>query len=109
MILDVISGGRDFVVRLAGQQVEAAFGCQLRDRTFTDLFKDSGSREWLQRCRMVAVIGEADFRSGDFADLERPFVQFDSVILPLADDGRVVTHLLCCDRFSESGPAERDE
>src|SRR3546814_1933461 len=102
MIFDVMPSGRDFTIRLAGLEVERAFGRPLKDQSLSELFKDAANQEWHQRCRMAALTGDPDFRSGDLADLGRPFVRFDCAMLPLSEKDGAVTQLLCCCKFSRN-------
>ncbi len=102
MLLDVGGAGRDFAVRLAGLQVEEAFGRTLRGQKLFELFKEAADSDCFRRFRLTAITGEADFRSADLAGMGRPFVHYDCATLPLSDDGGTVTHLLCCYAFTHS-------
>ena len=102
MLLDVVGvgAGQDFAVRLAGQQVEEAFGRSLRGQKLLGVFKDMADTDCFRRFRLAAITGEADFRSADLAGLGRPFVHYDRAMLPLSEDGSTITHLLCCYVFT---------
>ncbi len=104
MILDVIGvgAGQDFAVRLAGQQVEEAFGRTLRNQRLLEVFKDMADSDCFRRFRLAVITGEADFRSADLAGLGRPFIHYDRALLPLSEDGGPITHLLCCYVFTRS-------
>lgn len=104
MLLDIVGvgGGQDFAVRLAGQQVEEAFGRALRGKKLLEVFKDMADTDCFRRFRLAAITGEADFRSADLAGLGRPFIHYDRAMLPLSEDGNTVTHLLCCYVFTRS-------
>jgi hypothetical protein len=104
MLLDVIGVGikQDFAVRLAGQQVEEAFGRALRGQKLLEVFKEMADSDCFRRFRLAAITGEADFRSADLAGLGRPFVHYDRAMLPLSEDGNTISHLLCCYVFTHS-------
>lgn len=104
MLLDVVGVGasQDFAVRLAGQQVEEAFGRPLRGQKLLELFKEMADSDCFRRFRLVVITGEADFRSADLAGLGRPFIHYDRAMLPLSEDGSTITHLLCCYAFTRS-------
>jgi hypothetical protein len=109
MLLDVVGVGvsQDFAVRLAGQEVEDAFGRALRGHKLLDVFKEMADTDCFRRFRLAAITGEADFRSADLAGLGRPFVHYDRALLPLSEGGGAITHLLCCYVFTRSavGPS----
>lgn len=108
MLLDVagVGAAQDFIVRLAGVQVQEAFGRSLKGKKLLELFGEAADSEGFRRLRLAAITGEADFRSADLAGLGRPFVHFDCAMLPLSEDGSTITHVLCCYAFTQraAGP-----
>jgi hypothetical protein len=108
MLLDVAGVGadQDFVVRLAGRQVEEAFGRALKGQKLLELFKDAANSDFFRRFRLAAITGKADFGSADLAELGRPFVHYDRATLPLSEDGSTVTHLLCCYIFTRNAAGQ---
>jgi hypothetical protein len=94
MILEVVDGGRDFRIRLAGSQVEEAHDRPLKGLMVGELGAEM--KPTLERFQAVVQTREPDFRSSSLAAVGRSFIEFDRVALPLAEDGKTVTHLLCC-------------
>jgi len=96
MILDVVDGGRDFRIRLAGSEVEDAHDRPLKGVMVSDMGQGAEMKALLERFQSVVRTREPDFRSASLAMVGRAFIEFDRVALPLAEDGETVTHLLCC-------------
>lgn len=105
LLLEVNDKRQDFTVRLAGTQVEQAFGRGLTGAEFATLFPNPEEADCLRRFRMAAITGQPDFRSADLGAVGRPFVRFDRATLPLSNDGSEITHLLSCYAFSTVDPA----
>lgn len=102
-LVDVVADGRDFVIRLAGLQVEEAFGRPLKGHKLPELFKEASDDKCFRGFRLVAITGKPDFRSANLAAIGRPFVQYDRAALPLSEDGSAITQLLCCYTFVQGG------
>ncbi|MFN4282870.1 MAG: PAS domain-containing protein [Alphaproteobacteria bacterium] len=96
MILDVVDGGADFRIRLAGSQVEEAHDRALKGVMIGAMGEGEELAALLARFRKVVATRAPDFRSASLSMVGRAFIEFDRVALPLAEDGRTVTHLLCC-------------
>jgi hypothetical protein len=96
MILDVVDDGRDFRIRLAGSEVEDAHDRPLKGVMVSDMGQGPEMTALLDRFRFVVTSREPDFRSSTLALVGRAFIEFDRVALPLAEDGKTVSHLLCC-------------
>lgn len=94
MILEVVDGGRDFRIRLAGSEVEEAHDRPLKGLMVGEL--GAQMTPTLERFQSVVKTREPDFRSSSLAAVGRSFIEFDRIALPLAEDGKTVTHLLCC-------------
>lgn len=105
MILDVVDGGADFRIRLAGSQVQEAHDRALKGVMVGEMGEGDELKALLARLRKVVDTRAPDFRSASLSMVGRAFIEFDRVALPLAEDGRTVTHLLCCyvQRPRESG------
>lgn len=101
MILNVIEDGADFRVRLAGTQVEEAYGQPIKGLMLSTLVDAEAWQQVAARLRGAVASGEADFRSASLAAIGRDFLQFDRVALPLSDDGIRVSHLFCCYAYSQ--------
>ena len=96
MILDVVDDGRDFRIRLAGSEVEDAQDRPLKGVMVSDMGQGPEMTALLDRFRSVVTSREPDFRSSTLDLVGRAFIEFDRVALPLAEDGKTVSHLLCC-------------
>lgn len=96
MILDVIDGGRDFRIRLAGSQVEEAHDRTLKGVMLGELGEGAELAAMLERLRAVVAGRTPDFRPASLAMVGRSFLEFERVALPLAENGGAVSHLLCC-------------
>ena len=96
MILEVIDGGRDFRIRLAGSQVEEAHDRALKGLLVGEMGEGAELAAMLERFRAIVATRLPDFRSASLSMVGRAFIEFDRVALPLAEDGQTVSHLLCC-------------
>ena len=102
LLFDVLDDGTDYRIRLAGSHVEEAYGRSLKGIRLRELLgAQPGAEEVLERLRQVVVTCEPDFRSAPVVVPERSFLSFDRVALPLAEDGRRVSHLFCCFAYSQ--------
>jgi hypothetical protein len=96
MIFDVIDGGRDFRIRLAGSLVEEAHDRPLKGMLLSELGQGTAMTTVLARFQTLVTQRLPDFYSDTLALVGRSFIEFDRVALPLAEDGQTVTHVLCC-------------
>jgi hypothetical protein len=105
VLWDVIEGGRDYRVRLAGTGFEAAYGRGLRDARMSHLVDEGRICAPWDRLARVVHDRSPDFSSGvlvdDIGGKPRRFVR---VVLPLACDGGEVNCLLSAYVFRRNGP-----
>ncbi|HEY4134923.1 MAG TPA: PAS domain-containing protein [Alphaproteobacteria bacterium] len=96
MMLDVVDGGSDFRIRLAGSQIEDAHDRPLKGAMVSSLGQGADMAAVLARLQRLVATRCPDFHSTSLAMVGRSFIEFDRVALPLAEDGQTVTHVLCC-------------
>ncbi|MEI9994763.1 MAG: PAS domain-containing protein [Rhizomicrobium sp.] len=100
VLLRVIDGGADYEYRIVGDDFVWAYGLRFRGMRLTQIERaDPGHgarmRELYEHVRVTAEpLGLQGWIGRD-----RPnslFVYYESVLLPFADDGRTVDHVLVC-------------
>ncbi len=96
MILEVVDGGQDFRIRLAGSQIEEAHDRPLKGLLVGEMGEGEELAAMLDRFRAIVATRLPDFRTASLSVVGRAFIEFDRVALPLSEDGQTVTHLLCC-------------
>ena len=94
VLWDVVDGGEDLRVRLAGSHFEAVHERPMRGfriSTWVDRRKDAAA--WARLQAIIAGRAPA-FRHGHLPCPDRPSIRYDRVMLPLADDGTGVDMVL---------------
>lgn len=86
MLWEVLDGGRDFRVRLAGTLVEAVHGGPLTERLASELHGSSHLAEAPAHMAEVLARGEPDFASGTATKAPEGPLYYDRVLLPLGGD-----------------------
>jgi hypothetical protein len=96
--------GDDFTGRLAGEEIDRAFGKSLRGVKMTSFYPPEGVAQWVPRLRRVAL--EPALMRGRgmvFSHLERTVIG-ERVVMPLAEDGSLGDGILGATVYHQPGP-----
>ena len=108
VLLRVIDGGADYEYRIVGELFVWAYGLQFRDMRLTQI--EAGAPEHGARMRKLyehVRTGAVPLAFQGWVGREIPqsrFVYYESLLLPLADDGRTVDHILITSFYVPKAP-----
>jgi len=108
VLLRVIDGGRDYEYRIVGESFVWAYGVQFRDKRLTQIeaaAPEHGARmrELYEHVRLSAE--PLAFRGWVGRDVpDSRFVYYESILLPFADDGESVDHILVVSIYVPRAP-----
>lgn len=94
LIWDVVNGGRDFVIRLAGSTVEEVFGRSMRGLTVGEVI--GGQNLPVTLTQMLGVVVEAQpvYMTYYICPTQGSCLRIERILLPLASDGAAVDCLM---------------
>ena len=94
VLWDVIDGGKDLRVRLAGSHFEEVHQRPMRGFRVSEWIRSRHDAIAPDKLRKGIVDHQAEFRHVELPFLRRPYVVCDCVMLPLASDGTTVDVVL---------------
>ena len=98
---------RDFVYRLAGEDISARYGQPLKGKRITDLFSVDSAAATLKRWRRAAEGPSGYYSHTQHTSIRGTAVTARRVLLPLGEDRTTADHLLGFTMFDEASRPER--
>jgi hypothetical protein len=105
VLWDVIDGGKDLRIRLAGSHFEEAHERAMRGFRMSEWIRSRQDAAVWERLRTVIQGRQPDFRHTELPFLRRPYIVCDRVMLPLASDGVTVDVVLSAYIHRDAGSA----
>lgn len=90
MLLDLDRARGRLVVRLAGTEVCAKYGGELKGKTTHDFFRPADARIVYESALRVAESGEPSLARREYVNIDDRLWRYTRLILPLSRDGRRV-------------------
>jgi hypothetical protein len=112
VLVDVLPGFTDFRYRLIGTKVAHYFGADATGRTISEAFRPFGEDavKSVQSVHRQAAEAKKPVRAhGDAAWLADGFDTFDSIFLPLSDDGETANMVLSAFTFDYKAVKAKSE
>ena len=104
MLIDVLSDPQRFCVRLHGTNVVARMHYDMTGKLMDEVPRPEWRAYVLERCRGLVASGEPLLLTNDLM-LDGWTSRYEALWLPLSDDGKRVTMLVCAMIYGELGPA----
>ena len=106
LLAEVVDGGRDLVVRIAGEEIESRFGGSMRGLQLSTLFKNlppsATTRQWFD---IIADL-RPRYRRGPIPYAHDRYFYSERLLLPLFDADEAVSHVLCAAFHSSAPPGD---
>ncbi|KLN60716.1 hypothetical protein WH96_09475 [Kiloniella spongiae] len=95
MLFEVLDGGEDFKIRICGQEVREILSLPVKGELLSDLEKQGIVVADMDAFRFVISSREPLCEiNRSMAAVGRPYVNFQSVLVPLSTDGNLVDFLM---------------
>lgn len=106
-ILEVLGGGDDFRFRLLGTGITDLLGRDSTGKTVREVYAaaDSEMRQWMLETYQAAVRHKRPvLKHGSLRMVQKDYINFEALHLPLSEDGEHVTMLFGRTHFLERKP-----
>lgn len=101
-LIEVVEGGKDYHFRLLGTEFARLFGRESTGRTLHEVYGDGDPEilRWMvESYDSVVRLRRPVFKRGAMRAVKKDFMSFESLHMPLSEDGATVTMLLGRTRF----------